>query len=499
MIIYRCRLLGAPESDFVDIVVEGETISQVGPTGSMPLDGHDVVDADGRVVIPGLWDEHVHFGLWAQHRRRVDLSGASCAEEAAALMAVAVEANRHQAVPDPVVVGAGYRDGLWPDQKTTALLDALVGDTPVLLLSVDVHSCWVNTATLKKFDIVGRGVEGVLVEQECFDLTGRVGQVADEVLDSWVADAATAAAARGVVGVVDLDMSYNSVNWVRRARQFRNGYPVRVESGIYPGDLERAISDGLYSGMPLAPGIEVGPFKIITDGSLNTRTAHCVEPYLGISGVERGAMNFSTEEIEQILVRASNAGFWLAVHAIGDEANRLVLDVMERNSLGGRIEPAQLVREEDLPRFHQLGITASVQPEHAVDDRDVTDVYWADRTERAFALRSLVNAGAKIVLGSDAPVAPLDPWVGIAAAVTRTRDGREPWHIEQALSVTEALNFSTRSTIEAGQPADLVILDADPLWLVNALRGNPAKASEALRSMPVAHTLCRGQVTFTAG
>jgi predicted amidohydrolase YtcJ len=169
--------------------------------------------------------------------------------------------------------------------------------------------------------------------------------------------------------------------------------------------------------------------------------------------------------------------------------------VMEANGLQGRIEHAQLVRSEDFPRFGRLGIIASVQPEHAVDDRDVTDVYWADRAGRAFALRTLVDEGARLILGSDAPVSPLDPWVSIAAAVTRTRDGREPWHPEQSLTLAEAIAFSTRSTIEPGQPADIAVLDADPYWLVQACGANAAKASDALRSMPVWMTLRRGEVT----
>lgn len=499
MLISHARLLGSSEADLVDIVIEGETIVAVGPSGSLAHEGHEEIDADGRVVIPGLWDEHVHFGLWAQHRRRVDLSGASSAEQAASLMASAVRANQERSEPDPVVVGAGYRDGLWPDAKTTALLDAEVGDTPVMLLSVDVHSCWVNTATLQRFGITGHDLEGVLTEKECFDLTGLVGAVEDSVLDAWVLDAAHAAAARGVVGIVDLEMAYNSVDWARRAQAFPEGFLLKVEAGVYPDFLERAIGDGLRTGTPIAPGMKVGPFKIITDGSLNTRTAHCCEPYLGIEGDERGAMNFPLEEIERLLLRAHGAGFELAVHAIGDEANRLILDMMEKNSLGGRIEHAQLVRSVDFPRFQELGITASVQPEHAVDDRDVTDAYWADRTDRAFALRSLVDAGATLVLGSDAPVSPLDPWVTIAAAVTRTRDGREPWHGEQALTVNEAIGFSTRSTIEPGQPADLVVLEADPAWLVTALGNDHAAASDALRAMPIVWTVAAGRITHQAG
>jgi len=498
MIISRARLLGSNEGDLVDIVLEGETILAVGPSGSLPHDGLDEIDADGRVVIPGLWDEHVHFGLWAQHRRRVDLSGATSAEQAASIMASAVLANKERLEPDPVVVGAGYRDGLWADDKTTALLDDRVGATPVMLLSVDVHSCWVNSATLQRFGITGHDLDGVLTEQDCFDLTGRVGAVEDSVLDSWVFEAAQAAAGRGVVGIVDLEMAYNSVDWARRAQAFPEGFLLRVEAGVYPNFLERAIGDGLRTGTPIAPGMAVGPFKIITDGSLNTRTAYCCEPYLGIEGDERGAMNFPVDEIERLLVRADGAGFQLAVHAIGDEANRLVLDIMEKHSFSGRIEHAQLVRSIDFSRFQQLGIIASVQPEHAVDDRDVTDVYWADRTDRAFALRSLVDAGATLVLGSDAPVAPLDPWVTIAAAVTRTRDGRDPWHREQALTVIEALNFSTRSTIEPGQPADLVVLEADPVWLVKALAPDHAAASDALRAMPVSVTIAAGRITYQA-
>jgi predicted amidohydrolase YtcJ len=495
MIITRARIAGTGVRDLVDILIDDGVIHAVTPTGQVETSGHEVIDADSRIVIPGLWDEHVHFGLWAQHRRRVDLSGASSAQEAAALIAAEVKARAGDSDHPGVVVGAGYQDGLWPDDKTTALLDALTGDTPVLLLSIDVHSCWVNTATLKAFGVTGHDGDGVLREQECFALTGAVSAVADEVLDQWVLDAANAAAARGVVGIVDLDMTYNSVNWIRRASAVDGGYPLSVEAGVYPDDLERAIADGLRTGVELAPGITVGPFKIITDGSLNTRTAHCVEPYLNVQGVEYGAMNFDAAEIERVVLRAHTSGFSLAIHAIGDRANQLILDLMETHHLPGRIEHAQLVREEDFARFGRLGIVASVQPEHAIDDRDVTDIYWADRAPRAFALRSLVDQGTRLILGSDAPVAPLDPWVSIAAAVTRTRDGRDPWHGEQALTLDEALRFSTRSRIAVGEPADVVILDADPYWLVDACGSDLAKASDALRAMPVWMTLNQGRVT----
>jgi predicted amidohydrolase YtcJ len=176
------------------------------------------------------------------------------------------------------------------------------------------------------------------------------------------------------------------------------------------------------------------------------------------------------------------------VLAIGDEAIRLALDAFETVACGGRIEHAQLLRETDYARFAQLGVDASVQPEHAMDDRDVAERYWAGRTGRSFALRSLLDAGAELLLGSDAPVAPLDPWVTMSAAVFRSRGGRAPWHPEQAISVEQALAASTRSRVAVGEPADLIAIDGDPFT---------ASASE-LRSMSVSLTMIAGRSTHSA-
>ena len=176
------------------------------------------------------------------------------------------------------------------------------------------------------------------------------------------------------------------------------------------------------------------------------------------------------------------------MHAIGDRANSEVIDVFERLGLPGVIEHAQLVGEHDFARFARLGLVASVQPEHAMDDRDVADRCWAGRTGRAFAYGSLHAAGATLRLGSDAPVAPLDPWLAIAAATARSRDGREAWHPEQCLPVDVAMAASARgrTDIKEGETADLVILDEDPL----------AAGPERLREMPVAGTLLGGRWTW---
>ena len=193
-------------------------------------------------------------------------------------------------------------------------------------------------------------------------------------------------------------------------------------------------------------------------------------------------------ELMSLLELAVGVGFEVAVHAIGDEANSLALDAFAATGAVGSIEHAQLLAERDVPRFAALGVVASVQPEHAMDDRDVADHHWHGRTGRSFVLRSLLDAGARLALGSDAPVAPLDPWVSIAAAVGRARDGREPWHPEQSITFVEALDASTRSTVSVGQPADLVLTDIDPY----------SADPELLRSMPVAATLLAGRFTHNA-
>lgn len=460
----------------VDVRVDDGIITAIAPhlTGSA---ADERISADGRWLIPGLWDQHVHLAQWAMSRRRVDVSSATSAAHAAAI--VAASPRPQNGLP---LVGHGFRDGMWPDAPTAAVLDTVVGDVPVVLISADLHCCWLNTAALRRYG--HEASTGLVREDECFAVVRALDDLPDGVLDAWVAEAGEAAAARGVVGVVDLEMNWGVGHWTRR---FAGGFNhMRVRTGVYPHYLDRAIGDSLRTGQVLAPGLEVGPFKIITDGSLNTRTAYCHDPYPGL-GDYRGELTVPTDELVDWLRRATGAGLIPAVHAIGDDANARALDAFAAVGVGGRIEHAQLLSDADVPRFAQLGVAASVQPEHAMDDRDVADRFWDGRTGRAFVLRSLLDAGARLLLGSDAPVAPLDPWVAMSAATARARDGREPWHPEQGITVAEAIVASSETAIAVGQPADLVLVDRDP---------HTATADE-LRHMPVGMTLFAGRVTHS--
>ena len=185
--------------------------------------------------------------------------------------------------------------------------------------------------------------------------------------------------------------------------------------------------------------------------------------------------------------RAFAHGLVPAVHAIGDQANSIALDAFEEVGCAGRIEHAQLLSPADVPRFAELGVIAAVQPAHQPDDRDVADRHWHGRTSRAFPYRSLLESGARLEFGSDAPVAPLDPWDGIASAVFRTDDDRPAWHPEQSIPFPDALAASSggRRGVSVGDVADLMVTAADP----------SALSAADLRALPVTATILAGRVT----
>ena len=396
-----------------------------------------------------------------------------------------------------MLVGGGFRDALWPDRPDLELLDRVSGAVPVVLLAADLHCCWLNTAATARF---GRSAHptGVLRETDCQLVIQRLTEVPRAVLDADAAAAAAAAAARGVVGIVDYEWPWQLDAWAERIAAGTTA--LRVVGSVWPPRLDEPIRRGLRTGdvIPDTGGLlTMGPLKVISDGSLNTRTAYCHDPYPGLgtgsdgNGSPHGMLLVPPAELRPLLRRATAAGLDCAVHAIGDHANTLALDAFAATGARGRVEHAQLLTPLDLRRFAELGVVASVQPEHAVDDRDVADHYWAGRTARAFAYRSLLDAGAGLVLGSDAPVAPLDPWISIAAAVHRSADTRPPWHPEQHLPLAVALAASAGAAgpLAVGRVADLVITDLDPAAV------DPAR----LRGMPVAGTLLGGRWTHRDG
>src|SRR2546426_3253655 len=243
-----------------------------------------------------------------------------------------------------------------------------------------------------------------------------------------------------------------------------------------PAEKADELADlGIASGFG-NPRVKLGYLKAFMDGTLGSQTARLLDG----SGVEIT----SRDELSELIRHASRAGFPIAVHAIGDQANRDALDAFEETrtewqplGLRQRIEHAQLLAPEDLDRFAELGVAASVQFSHAPSDRELADRLWAGKTDGAYAFRSLWDSGALLANGSDAPIEELEPWAGVCAGVLRTLDEREAWHPEQRLTLEEALRATTvnpawlarderrRGKLLPGFLADLVVLDRDPFEL----------------------------------
>jgi hypothetical protein len=489
--------LGGPAvPEPVDVLIEDGLITELGSVG----DSRHVprVEADGRWLIPGLWDAHVHLAQWALAARRLDLSHTSSPEEVLTIVARSARGSSAPGSSAPgssvrgrPVVGMGHRAGTWSRPVTVAELDAVSGEVPVALINADCHHGWLNTAALDALGLARR--DTVVAEAEWFAayplvVNGLEGAPTPAGYRLVLGEAA----ARGVTGLVDFEFSAPWSDWAQR---WHEGCDLlRIRWSPYPDQLDSARAAGLRSGASL-PGADdhsagdrltVGSLKIISDGSLGTRTAWCYEPYADTGGC--GAPNQSDVELAELLTEGKRAGLSVATHAIGDRALDAAVKAYAMTGARGSIEHAQVTTGQGIAEMARLGLTASVQPAHLLDDQQTTDQVWADRTERCFTLRSLLDHGVGLALGSDAPVAPLDPWLAIATAVHRGLPGAEPWHPEQAITVAEAIAASVDGRrIAVGQTGDVALLGFDPL------RCDAAR----LRAMRADLTCVAGQVVHT--
>lgn len=478
-----------PDADPLDVRVRHGRIVEIGSG----LRGSDAVvhDAGGALALPGLWDGHVHFGQWAAMTRRVDVAETSAPQEVTARIAAHLATDAPE--PGVVVQGFGWRIAGWDRLPSTAELDDVVGDRPVILISGDCHAGWLSSAAFRALGLPVR--PGHLDEDDWFPIYTHLADLPEDprAVRASLEGAMRQAAARGVVGVADMEFETGRTAWPQRIAAGLD--LLRVRPCTYPEGLEETIAAGVRTGDVLDDSglVTMGPLKVITDGSLNTRTAWCCEPFVTeqVLAEPYGKRSVDPEELTELLARARAHGLDGAVHAIGDAALLDAIDAFAASGARGSIEHAQLVRMEALERMGRLGLVASVQPAHLLDDRDSTEALWPDRLDRCFALRSLADAGVPLRLGSDAPVSPLDPWLAMAAAVHRSADDRDPWAPEQSITPGEALLASTDgvTSIGVGQPCDLVLVDEDP-----CPAGLPDTAAQAARLLDT-----RVLATFVGG
>ncbi|GAA5165122.1 amidohydrolase [Ornithinimicrobium tianjinense] len=460
-----------------DVLLLDGSVAEVG-RGIAARDGIPEVDGAGRWALPGLWDHHVHVAQWGLTRSRIDTSAATGVEHALQIVRDAMD--REPLPRSGVVVGYGHRTATWAEQPSVAALDALTTAVPVVLISGDAHHGWLNSPALRLLD--APATTAVVEEWDWFGVYDRLAELpgAREVAEDGVAVALREAQTRGVVGVTDLEFGRPWEQWRQRKL---DGMPlVRARVGVYPEGLDDLVATGLRTG-DLVTGtrglVRLGPLKVISDGSLNTRTAWCCEPFHHAEGMAdpHGAPNIDAAGLADLVGRAHAAGLECAVHAIGDAAVRQALEVFASTGAVGGIEHAQLVAESDLELWSRLPVRASVQPAHLLDDVVAMERLWPDRTGRTFPLRSLLDRGIEVALGSDAPVSPLDPWLAMAAAVHRGPVDGESWHAEQAVTVREALACSVDGQrLRPGARGDVILLDDDPLGAADRPTGEQAAA-----------------------
>ena len=465
------------------LAIAGDRVAGGVGTHETQLASPETVDLGGRCVVPGFTDAHVHFPTWALAQTQVSLDGARSLEEALARAGTAALALR----PGRWLRGYGWRSGDWSPavEPTRELLDSVTAGRPAALIAKDYHSLWLNSAALAhadgSLDVAGGVVErdehgeptGVLREEAAWQYKDRHMLTGDDEYLEAMRVGIALAHSRGVTAVHDKDGWLGALRLWQRLDQDAGGLTLRVWQSLPHEQVTELAALGLRSGFG-NDRLRAGYLKVFMDGTLGSKTALM----LGGGGVEIT----TSEELAEIVRLAAVAGWPVAVHAIGDAANRSALDAFEATrgeweplGLRHRIEHAQLLAPEDLPRFAELGVACSVQFSHAPSDRDLADRDWADRVEGAYAFRSLLDSGAVVANGSDAPIEELDPLAGIRAGVLRSIDGRPAWHPEQCLDVQSALEATCvapawlagderrRGRLVPGYLADLVVLDRDPV------------------------------------
>jgi len=354
---------------------------------------------------------------------------------------------------------------------------------PAGLIAKDYHSLWLNSAALALADgdleVPGGVVErdehgeptGVLREEAAWRFKERYMLVSDDDYLDAMRAGVRLANTRGVTSVHDKDGWLGALRLWRQLEE-RGQLSLRVWQSIPADQTDAAAAIGARSGLG-STMLRLGYLKVFMDGTLGSQTAWMLDG--------TGVQITSGEELAEIVRRGADAGFPVAVHAIGDRANREALDAFEQTKdvwgpkgLRHRIEHCQLLAPEDLPRFAEIGVACSVQFSHAPSDRDLADRFWDGKTDGAYAFKSLLESGAVVANGSDAPIEELDPLAGIRAGVRRSIDERDPWHSEQRLTVDEAFRATCvapawlarderrRGTLIPGHDADLVVLDRDP-------------------------------------
>ncbi len=463
-----------------------------------------VIDLRGRTVLPGFIDAHIHLLMEAYRSHNINAGQCASEDEVAELV-------RQRAAQTPAgqwILGGQWYKGLWPGQQfpTRASLDAAAPQHPVALWSKDGHVLWVNSLALQRANIRADTPEppngailrdgdgnptGILQEQGATSLVYRVIDRHDPTLTRHLVEGKLRELqSKGITGIHEIEDN----EAFRLLQQLRDEgvLHTRVQMILPRQMLPQLRAIGVQSGFG-DDMLRLGGIKIFADGTLGSQTAAMLDGFEG-NPDNRGILAIPEQQMRETVSAAAEMGISIAIHAIGDRAARVALNSIElaqrqlatagshgqarTSKLRYRLEHVQLIAPEDLQRMQRLGVIASVQPFHAVADRDLAERYWGQRHRRAYAYRTMQQMGIPLALGSDAPVETFDP-LRILYATTMRNDTettqRPPWLPNQALPISQALwaytlgaayaggEEESKGSLTVGKLGDAVVLREDIL------------------------------------
>jgi predicted amidohydrolase YtcJ len=505
------------------VAIAGGKILAVGDSSDLARyvgPGTTVVSAAGGLVVPGLADNHTHFIDGGFQLASVDLRNTATPQEFIRRLKEFARTRK----PGEWILGGDWDHTLWPGQPLPRhdWIDSVTPDNPVFVNRLDGHEALANAAAMRAAGITaatptppggevlrapGTGDPIGIFKDGALGLVDRaIPAPSPDARDSALARALKHAAALGVTATSHMAASWEDLASYRRLERAGR---LTLRVAVYlPLDQWQAVADSVRHGGAGDAWVKIGGLKGFMDGSAGSRTAYFFEPYSDSAGY-RGLLQHPEADMRRWIGNGDSAGLQIAVHAIGDRANAIILAIYDSVARAHgprdrrwRVEHAQHLRPEDIPRFGKLGVIASMQPYHAIDDgRWVERRIGPVRIRTTYAFRTLLDSGATLAFGSDWTVAPLDPILGIYAAVTRrTLDGQHPegWVPEQKISLVEALkgytagpayatfDDATRGVLAPGHAADVVVLDG------NLFRVPP----DSLDRVRVRYTIVGGRVVY---
>lgn len=474
-------------------------------------DAKTIIDADGKAIYPGFYDAHAHFFGLANTLDEADLTAAGSFEE----IIERLKAFRMETPDREWLIGRGWDQNLWVNKEfpTKELLDVAFPDIPVYLVRIDGHAALANSKALQLAGITeAKAMEGGFMHVKDGELTGvlidnamDLINIPDKSEEEWtkmLVKAQDSCLSVGLTTIVDAGLSRNQIELLKKLYADNT---LKLRDYAMVALSEESLDHYLKEGIYISDKLTVRGFKIMGDGALGSRGACLLHNYTDAG--TRGFLLHSPEELDRSISRIADSEFQANTHAIGDSANRIILDtygkyLKGKNDRRWRVEHAQVIAPSDFAKFASFSIIPSVQPTHAT-----SDMYWAedrlgpDRIKGAYAYNDLLKEYGMLALGSDFPVEHFNPLYGFHAAVARVDSKGFPqggFNPENAITREAALRGmtiwaaygsfeeNTHGSIEKGKAADFVILNDDIMKAENT----------KLRDIQVLRTVIGGESVF---